>query len=136
MDVTGRGGGRTVFVSTHYMEEAEYCGRLALMNRGRLIAVESPESLRGSMAEPILEIETDDAPRAVAALHGAPGVLEAAMFGRALHVVVRDEAVAASTIPSILSSAGRTCGAIRRVAPSLEDVFVSRVRRAKLIVFM
>jgi len=123
-------GGTTIFVSTHYMEEAEYCGRLALMNRGRLIAMESPESLRGSMAEPILEIETDDAPRAVEALHGAPGVLEAAMFGRALHVVVRDEAVATSTIPGILSSAGRTCGAIRRVAPSLEDVFVSFVRRA------
>jgi ABC-2 type transport system ATP-binding protein len=122
-------GGTTIFVSTHYMEEAEYCGRLALMNRGRLIAMDSPASLRESMTEPILEIETDDAPRAVEALHGAPGVLEAAMFGRALHVVVREEAVGASTIPSVLSSAGRTCGTVRRVAPSLEDVFVSYVRR-------
>ena len=60
--------GTTVFVSTHYMEEAEYCHRLMLMNRGRLIAEGTPAELRARMAEPILEVETDDAPRAVEAL--------------------------------------------------------------------
>jgi ABC-2 type transport system ATP-binding protein len=122
-------GGTTVLVSTHYMEEAEYCHRLMLMNRGRLIAEGTPAELRARMAEPILEVETDDAPRAVEALAGAPGVLEAAMFGRAVHVVVRDEAEAREIIPAALAAHGRAAGRMRRVAASLEDVFVSLVRR-------
>ena len=122
-------GGTTVLVSTHYMEEAEYCHRLMLMNRGRLIAEGTPAELRARMAEPILEVETDDAPRAVEALAGAPGVLEAAMFGRAVHVVVRDEAEAREVIPAALAAHGRAAGRMRRVPASLEDVFVSLVRR-------
>ena len=53
--------GTTVFVSTHYMEEAEYCDRLALMNRGRIIALDRPAELRAQMGEPILEVESSDA---------------------------------------------------------------------------
>src|SRR5690606_38211929 len=74
-------GGASVFVSTHYMEEAEYCLRLALMNRGRLIALDTPQNLRRGLREPILELQLEDAPRAVEVLKGAPGVIEAAMFG-------------------------------------------------------
>ena len=122
-------GGTTVLVSTHYMEEAEYCHRLLLMNRGRVIAEGTPVELRARMTEPILEVETDDAPRTVEALTGAPGVIEAAMFGRAVHVVVRDEAEARAVIPAVLAKHGRAIGAMRRVPPSLEDVFVSLVRR-------
>jgi ABC-2 type transport system ATP-binding protein len=122
--------GTTVLVSTHYMEEAEYCRRLALMNRGRLIALDRPAALRAGMDEPILEIHTDDAARAVEALRGAPGVVDAAMFGRAVHVAVEDEGRARSEIPSILARAGRECRSVERVPPSLEDVFVSHVRRA------
>ncbi|HEY8468477.1 MAG TPA: ABC transporter ATP-binding protein [Longimicrobiales bacterium] len=122
-------GGTTVLVSTHYMEEAEYCHRLMLMNRGWVIAEGTPAELRARMAEPILEVETDDAPRAVEALAGAPGVLEAAMFGRAVQVVVRDEAEARAVIPAVLAAHGRAVGEMRRVPPSLEDVFVSLVRR-------
>lgn len=122
-------GGTTVLVSTHYMEEAEYCHRLMLMNRGRLIAEGTPAELRALMTEPILEVETDDAPRAVEALAGAPGVLEAAMFGRAVHVVVRDEAEARAVIPAVLAAHGRAVGGLRRMPASLEDVFVSLVRR-------
>ena len=121
--------GTTVLVSTHYLEEAENCHRLILMNRGRRIAEGTPAELRAAMAEPILEVQTDDAPRAVEALQGAPGVLEAAMFGRALHVVVADAAVAAEVVPRTLAAAGRSVGAVRRVQPSLEDVFVALVRR-------
>ncbi|MGH7690226.1 MAG: ATP-binding cassette domain-containing protein [Gemmatimonadaceae bacterium] len=121
--------GTTIFVSTHYMEEAEYCNRLALMNRGRLIALDRPAALRGRMTEPILEIATDNGPAAVQELQRAPGVLEAAMFGRTVHVVVQDEAAARDTLPAFLSAHGRTCERITTVRPSLEDVFVSLVRR-------
>ncbi|HSJ31248.1 MAG TPA: ABC transporter ATP-binding protein [Longimicrobiales bacterium] len=122
-------GGTTILVSTHYMEEAEYCNRLLLMNRGRVIADGAPSALRASMAEPILEITTDDAPLAVEALTGAPGVIDAAMFGRLVHVVVEEVADTATTIRGVLRDAGRTVEDVRTVQPSLEDVFVSLVRR-------
>ncbi|MGA9838082.1 MAG: DUF4162 domain-containing protein, partial [Gemmatimonadaceae bacterium] len=121
--------GTTIFVSTHYMEEAEYCNRLALMNRGRLIALDRPAALRSKMAEPILELATDDGPTAVQELQHAPGVIEAAMFGRAVHVVVNDEAAARAALPGFLSARGLACERVTTVRPSLEDVFVSLVRR-------
>jgi ABC-2 type transport system ATP-binding protein len=122
-------GGTTIFVSTHYMEEAEYCHRLALMNRGRLIALDTPAALRSQMAEPIFEIATDDGPAAAQALQGAPGVIESAMFGRAVHVVVQDADTAPALLPALLASKGLSVHRIAPVRPSLEDVFVSLVRR-------
>jgi ABC-2 type transport system ATP-binding protein len=121
--------GTTVFVSTHYMEEAEYCHRLALMNRGRIIALDAPGALRRQVDVPILEVATDDAPRAVEALQGAAGVQEAAMFGRHLHVMVDDEESGRRSVRRALEGAGREVREMRRVPPSLEDVFVALVRR-------
>jgi len=121
--------GTTVLVSTHYMEEAEYCNRLILMNRGRIIADGTPTALRAGMTEPILEIATDNAPLAVEALAAAEGVIDAAMFGRHVHAVVEDAREAESLVRRRLESAGRRVDIVTRVAPSLEDVFVSLVRR-------
>jgi ABC-2 type transport system ATP-binding protein len=123
------GRGTTVFVSTHYMEEAEYCHRLALMNRGRLIALDRPAALREQMSEPILELMTSNGPEAAQALRDGPGVIEAAMFGRAVHVVVTDVDAARAALPAFLASRGITVDSIDPVRPSLEDVFVSFVRR-------
>ncbi len=122
-------GGTTVMVSTHFLEEAEYCHRVALMNRGRLIALDRPAALRAGMAEPILTMASADAPKAVAALRGQPGVLDVSLFGRAVHVVVRDEAEARRVIPAALSAAGAPGEGLERVPPTLEDVFVALVRR-------
>ena len=121
--------GTTVFVSTHYMEEAEYCHRLALMNRGRLIALDRPGRLKRLLDRPLLELKTDDAPRAVEALRGLPVVLEAAMFGRVVHLLVSDRDTALRDVPQALAAAGRRCEAIQVAEPSLEDVFVALVRR-------
>lgn len=120
--------GTTVFVSTHYMEEAEYCHRLALMNRGRLIALDTPRALRARVVEPVFEVLTGSAPRAAEALNGAPGIIEAAMFGRALHVTVADGEEGTARIRDILGAAGCTVTDIHPMEPSLEDVFVSLVR--------
>ncbi len=122
-------GGTTVLVSTHYMDEAEYCGRLALLHRGRLIAVDRPAALRRSISVPILEIEVDDAARAVEALKGVPGVLEAALFERKVHAMVEEESAGRREVAGRLASAGLSVGAVTTVAPSLEDVFVALVRR-------
>ncbi len=121
--------GTTVFVSTHYMEEAEYCDRLALMNRGRIIALDRPAELRAKMGEPILEVAASDASAAAQALQHQPGIVEAAMFGRALHVVVDDVERARSFLPAFLATHGIVVGGMQLVRPSLEDVFVSLVRR-------
>jgi ABC-2 type transport system ATP-binding protein len=119
--------GTTVLVSTHYMEEAEYCHRLALMNRGRLIALDSPARLRDSLDRPIWEVEVPDPARAVDALAGAEAVLEAAMFGRTVHVMTDGDGDA--VIRDRLEAAGIEPASVAAVPPSLEDVFVALVRR-------
>jgi ABC-2 type transport system ATP-binding protein len=121
--------GTTVLVSTHYMEEAEFCHRLALMNRGRLIALDHPARLRERLGQPVLELVTDDPPRAVEALRGAPGVLEVGMYGRTVHVMAEDAAAATAALPGMLAAAGRRLERISPIEPSLEDVFVALVRR-------
>jgi ABC-2 type transport system ATP-binding protein len=121
-------GGTTVFVSTHYMEEAEHCHRLALMNRGRLIALDTPAALRAGMGQPLLEVRTPEGPRAAAALAGAPAVIETGLFGRALHVAVNDAEVGARAIAERLRARGVAFESIAPVRPSLEDVFVALVR--------
>ena len=120
--------GTTILVSTDYMEEAEYCHRLALLNRGRLAALDTPNALRGRVVDPIFEVRTDDAARAAEAIAGQPGILEAALFGRALHVTLADAAGAGERIRGLLARAGHGVRRIRRVQPSLEDVFVALVR--------
>jgi ABC-2 type transport system ATP-binding protein len=122
-------GGTTVLVSTHYMEEAEYCHRLALMNRGRLIALDTPANVKRLSPEPLLEITTSAGPAVAQALQGRPGVSEAAMFGRAVHVSVENAAAAAADLPRFLAERGLPLNAIRPIPPSLEDVFVALVRR-------
>ncbi len=122
--------GTTIFVTTHYLEEAEYCDRLGLMNRGRLIALDTPESLKAELEEPILEVATDDAPAAIEALGDAPGVIEASLFGRTVHVMVEDERRAREDIARRLEERGIRVESIDRIEPSLEDVFVALVRRA------
>jgi ABC-2 type transport system ATP-binding protein len=124
------GEGTTVLVSTHYMDEAEYCYRLALMHRGRLIALDRPWALRRGLTVPILEVEVDDPARAVEALSGVPGVLEAAMFGRRVHAMVEDESAGRRLVAERLAGAGLSVAGVRAVVPSLEDVFVALVRRS------
>jgi ABC-2 type transport system ATP-binding protein len=121
--------GTAVLVSTHYMEEAEYCHRLILMNRGNVIAEGTPGELRSSFGEPLYELQVSNAARAVELLQDLPGVIEAAMFGRALHVVTEESPGVEDTIVRVLEDAGLAPRALHRVQPTLEDVFVSLVRR-------
>jgi len=120
-------GGTTVFVSTHYMEEAEYCHRLALMNRGKLIALDTPRRLRETMRRPVVEIRTGESVRAVETLDGKPGILEVGMFGRHVHAIVADREEAEAEIPRLLSANDVHLDALETVAPSLEDVFIALV---------
>jgi ABC-2 type transport system ATP-binding protein len=122
--------GTTVFVTTHYMEEAEHCHRLALMNRGGLIALDSPKRLRDEMKAALFEVRTPDGLRAVEALKGLPEVLDVALFGRALHVTVGDAGRAVELLRERLGAKNVEVAGIRPIPPALEDVFVARVREA------
>jgi ABC-2 type transport system ATP-binding protein len=122
--------GTTVFVTTHYMEEADYCHRLALMNRGQLIALDTPAGLRRAMTQPLLEVRTDESLQAIDVLKARPEVLEVALFGRALHVTVTDAAAGRSAVTSALAGRGGAAPEIREIVPSLEDVFIGLVQAA------
>jgi ABC-2 type transport system ATP-binding protein len=119
----------TVLVSTHYMDEAENCDRLALMNRGRLIALDTPAVLRHSMADPILALTTSNPPAAVRELKEVEGIHDVTMFGRVLHAVVADEASARGAIAARLDQKGISLSDVKRIEPSLEDVFADWIRR-------
>jgi ABC-2 type transport system ATP-binding protein len=125
--------GTTVFVTTHYMEEAEYCDRLALMNRGRLIALDTPTRLREEFRQPLLEVRTPAGAEAAELLAGTPGVQGAGLFGRAIHVTLApdaDVAAAEGEVRRRLAGSGIEVEAIERIPPSLEDVFIARVQEA------
>jgi len=122
------GRGVTVFVTTHYMDEAEYCDRLALIYRGELIATGTPESLKTSfMREHIVEVLCDRAEEAMGGIERLGCVKEAALFGRGLHVVTDDSERATPAIRELLAAQGRRVERIERIVPSLEDVFVSLI---------
>jgi ABC-2 type transport system ATP-binding protein len=119
-------GGATVFVTTHYMEEAEYCDRLALIYRGKIIAEGSPKSLKSSaMKKDVLEVDVENPVEAMEALESAG--FDPAIFGSALHVTVGDSALAEPAIRRALADAGLPPARIEKIAPSLEDVFVNLI---------
>lgn len=118
--------GVTVFVTTHYMDEAEYCNRLVLIDQGKIVASGSPLELKQNyMAGDLLLVECDDIGTALELLQSAPGVDDAAIFGNALHLVVPKASAAISAVTSYLSQHGITVHTIEPIRPSLEDVFVS-----------
>jgi ABC-2 type transport system ATP-binding protein len=117
----------TVFVTTHYMDEAEYCDRLALIYRGELIASGSPGGLKTEvMRQAVLEVITDRPQDAMAEVEAVPGVVEVALFGAGLHAVVEDPALAAP-IRQRLEAQRYDVDRVERIVPSLEDVFVSLI---------
>ncbi|HSP13376.1 MAG TPA: ABC transporter ATP-binding protein [Thermoanaerobaculia bacterium] len=122
--------GTTVFVSTHYMVEAEFCDRLALMNRGRIIALDTPENIRGQLREPLFAISCSDSVRALRLLQKKRIVREAGFFGRLIHATVADARDAPSAIRRALEAEGIAVESIAPVAASLEDVFVVLVEQS------
>lgn len=120
--------GVTVFVTTHYMEEAEYCDRLGLVHRGELIAVGTPRQLKTDlMHEAVLEIICDRPQDAIVDLEDLDEIKGVALFGRGLHAVAPDAEAASRNLTERLLSRGYGIERIEPVTPSLEDVFVSLV---------
>jgi drug efflux transport system ATP-binding protein len=122
--------GVTVLVSTHYMDEAEYCNEIALINQGRLVALDSPGKLKATaLGGDLLLLQCDAVGRALELLPKAPGVRDAAAFGNALHVLVDGAGAAEAALPAWLAERGVACRRIESIEPTLEDVFVALVTR-------
>jgi len=123
------GQGVTVFVTTHYMDEAEHCNTIAMMHNGRLIAMGGPDELKATrMPGTLLELDCDPLMRALDVLPGQPGIREVAVYGVLLHVVTDDPAQQAiPRIRTLLESQGIMVRHLEPILPSLEDVFVSMV---------
>jgi ABC-2 type transport system ATP-binding protein len=122
------GKGVTVFVTTHYMDEAEYCDRIGLIYRGELIALGTPESLKTRMMEEeVLDLQCDRPQEAMALIEAVEGVKEAALFGRGLHIIVDQAGQAGPNIRKALSDQHYEIFRMEKIIPSLEDVFVSLI---------
>ena len=120
--------GITILMSTPYLDEAERCTRVALVDRGRLLALDAPGSLRSSLPGTLVEVVVDD-PRAAHDRLRADGV-EAQVFGDRLHVWFKDAspAIADQRAQAVASRIGAT--AVRQITPSLEDVYIARLTDA------
>jgi ABC-2 type transport system ATP-binding protein len=120
--------GVTVFVTTHYMDEAEYCDRLGLLYRGGLEAMGTPGELKKDrMKDAVVEIRCERPQEAIAVLGTLPGVRGAALFGNGIHAVVERGEEAVPALREALAAGGFPVARAERIVPSLEDVFVSVV---------
>lgn len=121
-------GGVTVFVTTHYMDEAEHCDRIAFIDRGKLIDLDTPTGLKNRGVRGIVyEMEVTDERRAFALLRSAQGRFgDVSMFGNNIHIDFVGREIEA--VGSFLAEAGVEVLSFRKISPSLEDAFVSMLR--------
>ena len=124
-------GGTTIFVTTHYMDEAERCHRVALMHAGRLLALDTVPALKAAIpAGSLVEVRCARAAQALAVLEAIPGVGEAALFGDRLHGLLADSALA-RVIETRLGAAGFAPVFVQPIAPTLEDAFIHIISLAE-----
>jgi ABC-2 type transport system ATP-binding protein len=122
--------GRTILVTTHYVEEAERCQTIGFMHRGRFIAAGSPERCKADMAEDLLEVDALPVMEAAAVARGLEGVTGVSIYGHTLRVFSKSAAPLRQHLHEILTARGIAVKNIRAVAPTLEDVFMSLTRGA------
>jgi ABC-2 type transport system ATP-binding protein len=117
--------GVTVLVTTHFLEEAEYCNDIIFINAGKIIAGGSPKELKENyLTTPILEVQTERAIDAMELIDNQSWAIETSVFGTHLHVNVTDEAQARAGLVELLSVNAMGAPVINRITPSLEDVFI------------
>jgi ABC-2 type transport system ATP-binding protein len=122
--------GVTTFVTTHYMDEAEYCDRLALIYRGKIIALGTPSDLKlETLSRGVMEVECDPLISGLDLLKKESFVSEAAIFGNSLHVIGKEEIDLEKEIATLFQKHEILLKRMEWIRPSLEDVFVSLIER-------
>jgi len=120
--------GITIFVTTHYMEEAEYCDRVGLIYQGEMIAMGSPEELKEyHMRDFILDLHCSAPQYQIDTLLGLPMIRDVSLFGAGLHIVTTDSENAIAAITETLATQDIHIDYLQPVAPSMEDVFISLI---------
>jgi drug efflux transport system ATP-binding protein len=122
--------GLTVFVTTAYLDEAERCNRVGLMNEGRMIRCESPKALKLTLEEKCYEVESSDQRAARAFLQSQPGVFSVEPYGAKLHLFLAQGGLSPEALRAALAVTGVPVGEFREIVPSLEDVFIGLVRKS------
>jgi ABC-2 type transport system ATP-binding protein len=122
--------GVTTFVTTHYMDEAEYCDRLALIYQGKIIALGTPSELKlKTLSQGVMEVKADPLIPALDLLKKESWISEAAVFGDRLHVIGKERADLEREISALFQKHGILLERMDWIRPSLEDVFVSLIER-------
>jgi len=124
------GQGLTIVLATPYLDEAERCARVALLDRGRLLALDRPAALQATVRGATFEIVAAPPRRALEIARGHTGARQVQLFGDRLHVQV-DEDAAAERVAARLRIEGIEVASVRRIVPTLEDVFIERLGAAK-----
>jgi ABC-2 type transport system ATP-binding protein len=115
----------TIFVSTAYLDEAERCNRVALIHKGKLLAVGTPDEVKRLMRGTIIEVRSSEPRHAASLLREQLAADSVGLFGDRVHVVSREPAEILARAEKILTAAGIEVRGVRPIEPALEDVFVS-----------
>lgn len=127
--------GTTILVTTHYMDEAEHCQNLVFIQRGTLVADGSPEEIKVTKTHgDVIEVNCEDAGRAIPILRDLNLFEEVALYGSLIHVVTTDSSAHIPLTKRALTDQGISVTSVERIAPSLEDVFISSAREAEKVV--
>jgi ABC-2 type transport system ATP-binding protein len=122
--------GTTVLVTTHYLDEAERCDRVAIMHLGRLAALGTVGELKQTFADrPIVEVRSADPVATMTWLDASPLVEKTSLFGTAVHAVIKAGSGAVDRLEQALAQSGQAVSSVQSVVPSLEDVFLDVVDR-------
>jgi len=121
--------GHTIFVTTHYMDEAEHCHRLSFIQRGKLVAIGSPEEIkRDKMRGEVLEIDCNAPDKAMQLLRNANLFEEVALYGALIHVIAENVTAHKPRITEILQAENIRIHSLEQILPSLEEVFIASAR--------
>lgn len=120
------GEGVSVLTTTHYMDEAEYCNKIGLMYKGKIVALANPDTLKNNQPGMLLQVTMADPLKGEAVAERVPGVMDAALHGVRLHITIKDESII-PTLEAAFDQAQLEFEDFEIIQPSLEDVFINMV---------
>ena len=123
--------GKTIFVTTHYMDESEHCDRIALIIAGTMMALDTPDNLKKNLPYSVYSLKVPDFMKVFDLVAGLDYITEASIFGSEIHLLCADAVPLPEKIEPVIRSAGIEKYSLEKILPTLEDVFVTNVRNSQ-----